>query len=145
MASDSSASTTPMVPTQDSTGTSVVTSGELSVEKLSTVTSQDMAYEERKAADQKIKEENFHKSLAAGEQEAAFQCDRCKQRKCHYRQAQMPSADDTMTASFVGGEYNVNMLYCELQLSENFDAAHFSFKPLVALNTFTSHSQHQEQ
>jgi hypothetical protein len=41
-----------------------------------------MASAERKAADQKIKEENFHKSLAAGEQQAetdAFQCSRCKQ------------------------------------------------------------------
>jgi hypothetical protein len=41
-----------------------------------------MASEERKAADQKIKEENFHKSLAAEERQAetdAFQCSRCKQ------------------------------------------------------------------
>ncbi|KAG5337663.1 hypothetical protein C0989_009104 [Termitomyces sp. Mn162] len=77
-----------------------VVSGQLSVEKLSTMSSQDMASEERKAADQKIKEENFHKSLAAGEQQAetdAFQCSRCKQRKCHYRQAQTRSADEPMT------------------------------------------------
>ncbi|KNZ78918.1 Transcription elongation factor S-II [Termitomyces sp. J132] len=79
-----------------------VVSGQLSVEKLSTMSSQDMASEERKAADQKIKEENFHKSLAAGEQQAetdAFQCSRCKQRKCHYRQAQTRSADEPMTVS----------------------------------------------
>ncbi|KAG6809440.1 hypothetical protein H0H92_000250 [Tricholoma furcatifolium] len=77
-----------------------VVSGELSVEKLSTMTSQDMASEERKAADLKIKEENFHKSLAAADQQAeteAFQCGRCKQRKCHYRQAQTRSADEPMT------------------------------------------------
>ncbi|KAG6836597.1 hypothetical protein H0H93_006233 [Arthromyces matolae] len=77
-----------------------VVSGELSVEKLSTMSSQDMASEERKAADQKIKAENFHKSLAAAEQQAetdAFQCSRCKQRKCHYRQAQTRSADEPMT------------------------------------------------
>ncbi|KAG6887614.1 hypothetical protein C0992_011544, partial [Termitomyces sp. T32_za158] len=77
-----------------------VVSGQLSVEKLSAMSSQDMASEERKAADQKIKEENFHKSLAAGEQQAetdAFQCSRCKQRKCHYRQAQTRSADEPMT------------------------------------------------
>ncbi|KAF5376506.1 hypothetical protein D9615_008681 [Tricholomella constricta] len=75
-------------------------SGELSVEKLSKMTSQEMASEERKAADQKIREENFHNSLAAGEQQAetdAFQCSRCKQRKCHYRQAQTRSADEPMT------------------------------------------------
>lgn len=38
--------------------------------------------EERRAADQKIKEENLFKSLGAGEQEAeteGFQCGRCKQ------------------------------------------------------------------
>ncbi|KAG6907501.1 hypothetical protein DXG01_008644 [Tephrocybe rancida] len=78
-----------------------VVSGELSVEKLSTTTSQDMASEERKAADQKIKAENFHKSLAAGEQQAetdAFQCGRCKQ-KCYYRQAQTRRADEPMTVS----------------------------------------------
>lgn len=41
-----------------------------------------MASEERKAADNKIKEQNFQKSLGAGEQQAetdAFQCQRCKQ------------------------------------------------------------------
>lgn len=41
-----------------------------------------MASEERKAADNKIKEENLFKSLGAGEPQAetdAFQCMRCKQ------------------------------------------------------------------
>ena len=71
---------------------------------------------ERRAADQKIKEENLFKSLGAGEQEAeteGFQCGRCKQasrifhhrmawqtppqRKCRYRQAQTRSADEPMT------------------------------------------------
>jgi transcription elongation factor S-II len=59
-----------------------------------------MASEERKAADNKIKEENLFKSLAAAEQQAeteAFQCSRCKQRKCRYRQAQTRSADEPMT------------------------------------------------
>jgi transcription elongation factor S-II len=43
---------------------------------------QEMASEERKAADSKIVEENFHNSLGAEEQQAetdAFQCGRCKQ------------------------------------------------------------------
>jgi len=77
-----------------------IVSGELSVEKFSKMTSAEMASQERKAADQKIKEENFHKSLAAEEQQAetdAFQCSRCKQRKCRYRQAQTRSADEPMT------------------------------------------------
>src|SRR5882762_4102141 len=78
-----------------------------------------MASEERKAADNKIKEQNFQSSLGAGEQQAetdAFQCSRCKQvgglrlvaslyllivhalqRKCRYRQAQTRSADEPMT------------------------------------------------
>lgn len=59
-----------------------------------------MASEERKAADNKIKQENFFASLGAAEQQAetdAFQCSRCKQRKCRYRQAQTRSADEPMT------------------------------------------------
>lgn len=82
-----------------------------------------MASEERKAADNKIQEENLHNSLGAEEQQAetdAFQCSKCKQvrgplsfffidgqsiylfaaasqRKCRYRQAQTRSADEPMT------------------------------------------------
>jgi transcription elongation factor S-II len=43
---------------------------------------QEMASDERKAADSKIMEENLHKSLGAQEQGAeteGFQCHRCKQ------------------------------------------------------------------
>ncbi|KAF5350069.1 hypothetical protein D9756_009075 [Leucocoprinus leucothites] len=77
-----------------------VVSGDLAVEKFTKMTSQEMASEERKAADKKIKEENLFKSLSAAEQQAetdAFQCSRCKQRKCRYRQAQTRSADEPMT------------------------------------------------
>ncbi|KAG0694616.1 transcription factor S-II, central domain-containing protein [Suillus ampliporus] len=77
-----------------------IVSGELSAEKFSKMTSEEMSSEERRAADQKIKEENFFKSLGAGEREAeteGFQCGRCKQRKCRYRQAQTRSADEPMT------------------------------------------------
>jgi len=59
-----------------------------------------MASEERKAEDKKIEEENFHNSLSAAEKQAetdAFQCSRCKQRKCTYRQQQTRSADEPMT------------------------------------------------
>ena len=65
-----------------------------------TAHSQEMASEERKAADNKIKSENLFNSLGAGEVQAetdAFQCGRCKQRKCRYRQAQTRSADEPMT------------------------------------------------
>ncbi|KAJ3569660.1 hypothetical protein NP233_g4907 [Leucocoprinus birnbaumii] len=77
-----------------------VVSGDLSVEKFTRMSSSEMASEERKAADNRIKEENLFKSLSAAEQQAetdAFQCSRCKQRKCRYRQAQTRSADEPMT------------------------------------------------
>ncbi|KAF9496885.1 transcription elongation factor [Pleurotus eryngii] len=77
-----------------------VVSGELPVERFTKMTSQEMASEERKAADSKIREDNLFASLGAGEQQAetdAFQCGRCKQRKCRYRQAQTRSADEPMT------------------------------------------------
>ncbi|KAJ6558242.1 transcription elongation factor [Mycena capillaripes] len=71
-----------------------VASGDIPVDKL------DMASEERKKADEAIKQQNLHDSLGAEEQQAetdAFQCSRCKQRKCRYRQAQTRSADEPMT------------------------------------------------
>ncbi|PAV23366.1 transcription elongation factor [Pyrrhoderma noxium] len=77
-----------------------VTSGELKVEKLCKMSSQEMASEERKKADQAIEEQNLHNSLGAEEQQAetdAFQCGKCKQRKTRYRQAQTRSADEPMT------------------------------------------------
>ncbi|KAI0065134.1 transcription elongation factor [Artomyces pyxidatus] len=77
-----------------------VVSGDIPANKFARMSSQDMASEERKAADDKIKEENLYKSLGAEEQQAetdAFQCGRCKQRKCRYRQAQTRSADEPMT------------------------------------------------
>ncbi|KIP07884.1 hypothetical protein PHLGIDRAFT_35252 [Phlebiopsis gigantea 11061_1 CR5-6] len=77
-----------------------VVSGDIPVARLCKMTSSDMASEERKAADQKIQEENLFKTLGAGESQAetdAFQCGRCKQRKCRYRQAQTRSADEPMT------------------------------------------------
>jgi len=77
-----------------------VISGEISAERFSKMTSQEMASEERKAADAKIKANNLYNSLGAEDQQAetdAFRCGRCKQRKCVYRQAQTRSADEPMT------------------------------------------------
>ncbi|KAJ4490616.1 transcription factor S-II, central domain-containing protein [Lentinula aciculospora] len=77
-----------------------VVSGEISAEKLAKMTASDMASAERKAADDKIKQDNLFASLGAEEQQAetdAFQCGRCKERKCRYRQAQTRSADEPMT------------------------------------------------
>lgn len=77
-----------------------IVSGELLVQKFCKMTSQEMASEERKAADKRIAEENLFRTLGAEEVQAetdAFQCGRCKQRKCRYRQAQTRSADEPMT------------------------------------------------
>ncbi|KAF9074265.1 hypothetical protein BDP27DRAFT_1381402 [Rhodocollybia butyracea] len=52
------------------------------------------------AAEKLAKMITFFASLGAEEQQAeteAFQCSRCKQRKCRYRQAQTRSADEPMT------------------------------------------------
>ncbi|KAJ7472013.1 transcription elongation factor [Mycena latifolia] len=77
-----------------------VASGDIPVESFVKMTSQEMASEERKKADEAIKQQNLHNSLGAEEQQAetdAFQCSKCKQRKCRYRQAQTRSADEPMT------------------------------------------------
>jgi len=77
-----------------------VVSGDLPVGRFAKMTSQEMASEERKAADNKIIQDNLFKTLGAEDGQAetdAFQCGRCKQRKCRYRQAQTRSADEPMT------------------------------------------------
>lgn len=59
-----------------------VVSGDLPVARFCKMTSQEMASEERKAADNKIRAENLFKTLGAEEVQAetdAFQCSRCKQ------------------------------------------------------------------
>lgn len=61
-----------------------IVSGELDVAKFCKMSSQDMASEERKAANKKIDEVNLHNALGAAEKQAetdAFQCGRCKQVK----------------------------------------------------------------
>jgi transcription elongation factor S-II len=50
---------------------------------------QDMASEERKAENRKLVAENLFKAQAAAPQQAetdAFQCGKCKQRRCMYYQ-----------------------------------------------------------
>lgn len=59
-----------------------VGSGDIPVAKFVKMTSQDMASEERKKADEAIKQQNLHNALGAEEQQAetsAFQCPKCKQ------------------------------------------------------------------
>ncbi|KAF8258865.1 hypothetical protein EI94DRAFT_1909709 [Lactarius quietus] len=81
-------------------GAASVTAGDIPAQTFARMSSQEMASEERKAADAKIEEDNLFLSLGAGDKQAetdAFQCGRCKQRKCRYRQAQTRSADEPMT------------------------------------------------
>jgi len=77
-----------------------VASGDVPAARFARMASSEMASEERRAENKRIEEENFFLSLGAAEQQAetdAFQCGRCKQRKCRYRQAQTRSADEPMT------------------------------------------------
>ncbi|KAJ7485109.1 transcription factor S-II, central domain-containing protein [Mycena galericulata] len=81
-----------------------VGSGDIPVEKFVKMSSQEMASEERKKADEAIKQQNLHNALGAEEQQAettAFRCPKCKQNKCRYRQAQTRSADEPMTPIFL--------------------------------------------
>lgn len=64
-----------------------------------------MASEERKAENRKLVAENLFKAQAAAPQQAetdAFQCGKCKQRRCMYYQMQTRSADEPMTVRRVG-------------------------------------------
>ncbi|KAF8492072.1 transcription elongation factor [Russula emetica] len=74
-----------------------VTAGDIPAQTFAKMTSQDMASEERKAADAKIEEDNLFLSLGAGEQQAETDAFPMRPRKCRYRQAQTRSADEPMT------------------------------------------------
>ncbi|GJJ14207.1 hypothetical protein Clacol_008469 [Clathrus columnatus] len=77
-----------------------VVNGDITPERLCTMTSKEMASDERKEEDKKLSEANFHKALGSEELAAetdAFQCGRCKQRKTRYYQQQTRSADEPMT------------------------------------------------
>ncbi|KAK9766212.1 transcription elongation factor TFIIS [Basidiobolus ranarum] len=77
-----------------------VLTGEVSVERLCSMSTADMASEERKAQDRAIHEENLFKTRGAGPTAAetdAFKCGKCGGRKCTYFQMQTRSADEPMT------------------------------------------------
>ncbi|KAK9694107.1 transcription elongation factor TFIIS [Basidiobolus ranarum] len=77
-----------------------VLNGEITVERLCTMSTADMASEERKAQDRAIHEENLFKTRGAGPTAAetdAFKCGKCGGRKCTYFQMQTRSADEPMT------------------------------------------------
>lgn len=77
-----------------------VVEGELSAKKLVDLTAAEMASEERLAENRSLEQQNMLVAQSAAEQTAetdAFQCARCKQRKCRYYQKQTRSADEPMT------------------------------------------------
>ncbi|BGP44300.1 transcription elongation factor TFIIS [Rhodotorula kratochvilovae] len=77
-----------------------VVSGEISVVALYEMDPKDMASDERKAENRKLVAANLFKAQAAAPQQAetdAFQCGKCKQRRCMYYQMQTRSADEPMT------------------------------------------------
>ncbi|BGP28384.1 transcription elongation factor TFIIS [Rhodotorula toruloides] len=77
-----------------------IVSGEISIVQLYNMDPKDMASEERKAENRKLVAENLFKAQAAAPQQAetdAFQCGKCKQRRCMYYQMQTRSADEPMT------------------------------------------------
>lgn len=69
-----------------------------------------MASAEQKAERARIEAENLFATLGAGDPQAetdAFQCGRCKQRKCRYRQAQTRSADEPMTVRLLSSSTSI--------------------------------------
>ncbi|GAA6041575.1 hypothetical protein JCM8097_004273 [Rhodosporidiobolus ruineniae] len=77
-----------------------VVSGEISIVKLYTMDPKDMASDERKEENRRLIAENLFKAQSAAPQQAetdAFQCGKCKQRRCMYYQMQTRSADEPMT------------------------------------------------
>ncbi|GAA5981191.1 hypothetical protein JCM11641_003142 [Rhodosporidiobolus odoratus] len=77
-----------------------IVSGELSIGKLYNMDPKDMASDERKEENRRLVAENLFKAQAAAPQQAetdAFQCGKCKQRRCMYYQMQTRSADEPMT------------------------------------------------
>ena len=77
-----------------------VINGEISPERISTMTSQEMASEERRAEDQKLERENMREAMkptAVRSTTDQFPCGKCGKRTVAYSQAQTRSADEPMT------------------------------------------------
>lgn len=79
---------------------SSVIDGTIPAEKFITLTAEEMASEELKAERTALQMQNLFNAKGAEAQEAetdAFECGKCKQRKCRYYQKQTRSADEPMT------------------------------------------------
>lgn len=77
-----------------------VLTGEISPERLITLSAEDMASDKRKQENNQIKEKALfecERGLAPKASTDQFKCGRCGQRKCTYYQMQTRSADEPMT------------------------------------------------
>ena len=76
--------------------------GQLSVERLSTMTSEEMASDERREENAKLNKQNIFNAQGAAPKNATtneFMCGKCKQRQVSYYQMQTRSADEPMTST----------------------------------------------
>ncbi|KAI8868462.1 transcription elongation factor [Ramicandelaber brevisporus] len=77
-----------------------VVSGDLTTERFCSLSTADMASEERKQADKTMEEENLRKARVAAPEpvmSSTHQCGKCKKRQCSFIQIQIRSADEPMT------------------------------------------------
>ncbi|PWN28237.1 transcription elongation factor [Jaminaea rosea] len=92
-----------------------VVKGEIEGGKLVELTPAQMASEERLAENEALQQQNMLVAQSAAEQTAetdAFQCGRCKQRKCRYYQKQTRSADEPMTTFVTCTNCNNRWKFC---------------------------------
>ncbi|KAI5798918.1 transcription factor S-II, central domain-containing protein [Geopyxis carbonaria] len=88
-----------------------VVAGELSVTRLATMESKEMASEERQLQDAAIQAENMREAMTAKDMKSysdQLTCGKCRQKKVSYTQAQTRSADEPMT-TFCTCEHCGNM------------------------------------
>ena len=100
--------------------------GQLSVERLSTMTSAEMASDERRQEDQKLQEMNIFNAQGAAPKNATtneFMCGKCKQREVSYYQMQTRSADEPMTSTPPQSTFCVEMrlmlAFCRCEVCGN--------------------------
>ncbi len=87
-----------------------VLSGEITAQRLVVMTHEELKSAERRAEDEKLKQENMNKAMVAQAEKSvstALTCGKCNQKKVSYSQAQTRSADEPMTT------------FCECQVCGN--------------------------
>ncbi|KAJ1950597.1 transcription elongation factor TFIIS [Linderina pennispora] len=92
-----------------------VVDGNITPERLCSMSKEEMASDDLKEQMEKIKEENLFKAQGAGQTEAEtdqFRCGRCKSRKCTYYQMQTRSADEPMTTFVTCTNCNNRWKFC---------------------------------